>query len=366
MKYLFFFVHPSKFHVFRNTINGLLAKGHTIKVLITSKDVLEELVKTENWDYENIFPEGRKMKGVHAYLSAGINTVRTVYRLSKYLRKEKYDLFITDDLLVINGWYRKIPTILFQDDDVTAVPESKILHFFTDHILTQAYSNMGKYSHKKIPMYSFKELGYLYPSRFVPDYSVVEKFNPTKVDYFILRLVSLKSTHDTGKSGLNNDDVKRLLKILEKQGKVFITSERELPDDFEKYRINIPVNEISHALYFAKLLIADSQTMSAEAGVLGTPYIRYNDFVGRISYLEDLEQNYNLGYGIKIKDKDLLFKKVNELLSIEDIEMVWQQKRRKMLADKIDLTAYMIWLFENYPQSTDKIKEDPDFQLKFK
>ena len=365
-KYLFFLVHPSKFNVFRHTINYLISMGHTVKVLITSKDVLEDLVKTENWDYNNIFPEGRKMKGIPAYLSAGINTFRTVFRLFKYTNKEHYDLYITDDLLVINGWLKGVPTILLQDDDVTAVPESALLHYFTKHILTQEYSDMGKNSYKKIPMFAYKELGNLHPNKFTPNYAIVEKFNPIKEDYFILRLVSLKSTHDTGKNGLNDKDVERLISILEKRGKVFITSERELPMKFEKLRISLPVNEISHALYFAKLLIADSQTMSAEAGVLGTPYIRFNDFVGRISYLEDLEQNYKLGYGIMTKDKHLLFEKIDELLKIDNIKEIWKEKRAKMLSEKIDLTDYMIWLFENYPKSAEIIQKDPDYQNRFK
>ena len=45
MNYLFFFVHPSKFHVFKKTINHLKNNGHNVEILITSKDVLEELVK---------------------------------------------------------------------------------------------------------------------------------------------------------------------------------------------------------------------------------------------------------------------------------------------------------------------------------
>jgi predicted glycosyltransferase len=129
--------------------------------------------------------------------------------------------------------------------------------------------------------------------------------------------------------GLNDEEVLKLITLLENHGKVFITSERRLPDKFEKYRISIKVNEIAHALYFADLLIADSQTMSAEAGVLGTPYIRFNDFVGRISYLEELENKYKLGYGIKTKDKDLLFNKVNELLNTPNLKEAWKVKRTK-------------------------------------
>ncbi len=34
--------------------------------------------------------------------------------------------------------------------------------------------------------------------------------------------------------------------------------------------------------------------MIAEAAVLGTPSIRFNDFVGKLGYLEDLEHKYGL------------------------------------------------------------------------
>jgi predicted glycosyltransferase len=47
------------------------------------------------------------------------------------------------------------------------------------------------------------------------------------------------------------------------------------------------------------MYIGDSQTMTAEAAVLGTPAIRFNDFVGELSYLEELEYTFDLTYGIK-------------------------------------------------------------------
>lgn len=365
MNFLFFIVHPSKYHVFKNTINALKAKGHQCDIAITSKDVLENLIKNEGWDYINIFPEGRKIKGIPTKISAAINTIRTLTRLRKIVSRKKYDLFITDDLLVVNGKLKGIPSILFQDDDITAVPETKLLFHFASHILSPSVSNLGEYMFKKIPFLGYKELGGLHPNVFTPDCSIIEKFNPEKSSYFILRLVSLKATHDIGKSGLNNQDVLRLIKRLEKYGKIFITAERELPPEFEKYRIVIRPNDISHALYYAKFLISDSQTMSAEAGVLGTPFIRFNDFVDKISYLSELEHVYNLGIGIKTKDKELLFDKVEELLLNENLDEEWQIKRKKMLGDKIDLTNFMIWLFENYPNSISILKDNPDYQHRF-
>ena len=37
-----------------------------------------------------------------------------------------------------------------------------------------------------------------------------------------------------------------------------------------------------------------------------------------------------------------------------------------MLADKIDVTAFLVWFVENYPQSFQIMKENPDYQLRFK
>ena len=93
MRILFFFVHPSKYHVFKHTINALKEKGHKIDITITSKDVLEELVRNEGWEYTNIFPEGRKIEGIPTILGAGINLFKTIYRLHRYMRGKKYDLF---------------------------------------------------------------------------------------------------------------------------------------------------------------------------------------------------------------------------------------------------------------------------------
>jgi len=350
MRFLFFFIHPAYFHVFRNTINLLKQKGHKVDIVITSKDVLEELVLNEGWNYKNIFPNGRKIKWLPTYLSAFINLIVTIIRIEKYIFKKKYDLFVTDDLIGINGFIHSTPTILFQDDDVTAVPESFFQHIFSNKILSPRCSNMGFYNYKKIPFDGFKELGYLHPNKFNPDYSVVKRFNPSGKKYFVLRLVSLLATHDVGAKGLDDENVLKIISKLEKFGNVFITSERQLPEKFEKYRLKINVNEISNVLYFAEILISDSQTMSAESAILGTPYLRYNDFVGKISYLNELENKYELGYGFKTNQKDQLFDRLDELLSHDNLNKKYQTNRLKMIEEKVDLTDFMIKLFENYPR----------------
>jgi predicted glycosyltransferase len=104
----------------------------------------------------------------------------------------------------------------------------------------------------------------------------------------------------------------------------------------------IQPQDMHHVLAFADLYIGDSQTMAAEAGVLGTPFLRYNDFVGRISYLDDIENHYQLGFGIPGSQPGLLLRRLEELLAMEDRSRVWQERRGKMLQDKVDVATWML------------------------
>jgi len=106
--------------------------------------------------------------------------------------------------------------------------------------------------------------------------------------------------------------------------------------------------------------------MSVEAAVLGIPSLRYSSFAGRISVLEELEHVYNLTYGIKAGLESELISKLSRLLDIENLGQEFQRRRQKMLADKIDVTDFLVWFIENYPQSFKIMKQNPDYQWKFK
>jgi predicted glycosyltransferase len=369
MRFLFFFVHPSKYHLYRITINELIKRGHDVEIAITSKDVLEDLVKKEGWNYTNIFPQGRKIKGLPTYIGAGINTFRSIWRLLKLTRGKKYNLFLTDDLLTIAGRIKGVPTIHFQDDDLAAVPESVVLMKSCSYILAPAITDFGKYNYKKIGFEGFKASAYLHPNHFKINEDVLEKYGlkhgANNETYYIIRLVSLTATHDVGKTGITNEDCRKLISMLEKKGKVIITSERAVTEEFEKYRMNIQPEDMSHILAGASLFIGDSQTMSSEAGMLGIPYIRFNDFVGRLGYLNDLERNYKLGFGILTKDREKLFAKVEELLKIPDLKNEWKKRRENMLNKTVDLSKLQIWLYENYPDSIKKWKDNPSITETF-
>jgi predicted glycosyltransferase len=119
------------------------------------------------------------------------------------------------------------------------------------------------------------------------------------------------------------------------------------------------------ALFYATLFVSDTQTSTTEAACLGTPAIRCNSFVGSsdMSNFKELEEKYRLIFNYR--DSDMAIDKAVELLNMEDLKNNWHLKRDVLLKDKIDVTAFMTWLIENYPQSVVQIKQNPNLATTF-
>ncbi|MBQ7210877.1 MAG: hypothetical protein IJS05_08305 [Paludibacteraceae bacterium] len=222
---------------------------------------------------------------------------------------------------------------------------------------------------KTIHYHGFQKLAYLHPNQFSPNCDVVRRYNiDPQSPYFIFRFASLKAHHDDGVHGISTDVAQRLIDMLSPYGRIFITSERELEPQFEQYRLQISPLDIHHVMAFATLYIGDSQSMAVEAAMLGVPSLRFNDFVGekKIGVMEELEQVYGLTYGISSHEPQKLFAKITELLSIPNLKQEWQRRRDSMLADKIDVTAFFTWFVENYPESAKVMRNNPDYQWRFR
>ncbi len=365
--YLFYFIHPAKFHAFRITINTLIKNGHKVDVFIITKDIIEDLVKSEGWNYINIFPEGRRIKFLHTYLSAAINLVRTIYRLFKYMKGKKYDLIITDDLATIVGRIKRIPTIFFTYDDLKAVSESIILISTANHILCPSVAYMGPFNYKKIGYIGLKSLAHLHPNHFKHNITLLPKDLQIEAKkYFLIRCVSATSTHDVGKKGLDDELLISLIELLSKYGRVIINTQRDLPEALKKYVYPINKIDIAHYIYFSKIFISDSTTMCAEAAVLGVPSIEIDDWYNDFEQYKVLSNKYGLLRCFKPNQKNQIINYLEILLNNQNLEEEFNSKRKEFLENHIDLSTFMIWLFENYPYSLRTLKSNPNFQLNFK
>jgi predicted glycosyltransferase len=203
---------------------------------------------------------------------------------------------------------------------------------------------------KHIYYSGYKELAYLHPNVFKPDVSVLKDLGVEMGDpYIVLRFVSWRAHHDIGEQGIQ--DKTEIVKQLEQHGRVFISSESKLGEGLEKYELKVSPEKIHDVLYYAHLLFCDSQTMTTEAGVLGTPAIRCNSFVGAndMGNFIELENKYRLIYNFS--DENMALNFAVSLLEAPDIKEEWSKRQKNLLNDKIDVTAFLLWFVENYPQS---------------
>jgi predicted glycosyltransferase len=359
MKILFYLHHPAHFHLFKNVIRNL-SENHDLTILATKKDILENLLSNFGLQYTNVLPKGRKDNK----FSMALGLLKQDYRLLKINLRIRPDLLVGTSIEITHiGKLLNIPSVFVNEDDINVIPlVGKLAYPFAKTILVPIVCDVGKYRYKTSFYQGYHELAYLHPNHFIPDKSIISKYISSEQPFYILRFAKLKAHHDQGIKGIDADIARNLIKLLSPKGNIYITAERELEPEFEKYRMNINPLDIHHVMAFAALYIGDSQTMAAEAGVLGTPFIRYNDFVGRISYLAELENRYHLGFGIKPDNPEKLFSTVEDLLSTKNLKTVFQERRNIMLSEKIDTARFLTWFIEEYPISVDAMRNNSDVQ----
>ena len=361
-KFLFYLGHPAHFHLFKYTIKELHSKNYPVEIVIKKKDVLENLVQAQGWNYKNIYPKDRNENKVAILFSL----LKKDQELFKIVNQFKPSLMIgTSSEITHIGKIMNIPSLVVNEDDAEAVPFfAKLSYPLATNILVPSSCSVGRWREKTIFYEGYHELAYLHPKRIKLNNVIIKNEKDKKI--FFLRFAKLTAHHDEGKTGISDSLALEIVNKLKHYGNVYISSERELNEELDKYRITLPPSEILSFLSSCNLYIGDSQTMTAEAAVMGIPSIRFNDFVGKLSYLEELEHKYKLTYGIKTSEPDKFFKKLDELLSFPDLQEEWQKRKTKMLSDKIDVTGFFIWLVENYPDSKNKITNDPLFINNFK
>jgi hypothetical protein len=363
MKVLIDIGHPGHVHLFRNFYK-IFCKNDNVP-LITVRNIVSarKLLELYNLPYIEF---GNKSDSICGKL---FNQIKYDFRLRNIIDENKIDLAIGSSITIAHASrLAGCKSIVFDDDDDDVQPlMTKFGHPFANLIISPNVLT-GKRKNKKTIYYAgYHELAYLHPKRFIPDSSVLKEAGlSVNEKFFILRFNSFKAHHDIGVHGLSIENKRKLIHILSDFGKVFITTEREIDDEFGQYKISISPHKIHSFLAHSTLFVGDSQTMTSEAAVLGVPSIRSNSFVGRISYLEEEEHKYGLTFGFRPDQSDKMFEKIFELLNNPKLKEEWQDKRNKLLSDKIDVTEFYVWFVGNYPDSVRIMQKNPKYQYNFK
>lgn len=350
MRIVVFPITPAQVHTSRNITQMLESKGHQVKVIVREHDSTLELLDAHNIEYAVCGKAGRSK-----YLKYA-EALPQLVRAYIIARKFKPDVLFGfgAPTSFISLLLRK-PCFLLGDTDVKSMQTLFLTRNpFVKAIFTPLPFKLdlgGK--HLRLNMY--KELAYIHPNYFHPDSSIYEELGISKDDkYVILRFNAFDAVHDIGRRGFSLLNKYQLVRELEKYARVFISAEGSLPEDLEGFKLPIPYHRIHHALYYAQLLVCDTGTMATEAAILGTPSIHCSSAVGQFGNFIELEQKYDLIYCFREPHRAI--QKALELIQQPDLKEQWAKKRQRLLADKIDVTQFMVWFIENYPQSFEECR----------
>jgi predicted glycosyltransferase len=347
--------HPAHVHLFKNFVMEMRKKGHKVLLTCIDREFILYLLNLYNFDYYNF---GKHYKSISGKV---LGLVKNEFKMLIISLKFRPDLFLCHGSAkaAFTSLLLNKPHIAFED--TFNMEQVRLYLPFTDVILTGDYphTSLGK---KEIKYPGYHELAYLHPNVFTPDESVLEILGMKKGEkYAIVRFVAWEASHDIGHSGISYENKVKLVQTLSQHLRVFISSEKELPEELKKYQINIPPEQMHNALAFAHLFIGESGTMASESAVLGTPAIFINN--QHFGCIDD-QANYGLLFIYSESENDQIsaIKKAEEIAIKKNVKEDYLAKKEKMLADKIDVSAFLIWFIENYPESVKEVKRrDFDF-----
>ena len=359
-KIIFDIGHPAQVHHFKNVYWELEKRGWRCLFTAKEKEISIYLLEKYGLEYRKIGSSKKTMvkKVLHLFLNTFL-FFKTVIRFKPDLVFSRYSIYatyVTKILGISHVGFTDTETVRFLDHLTVPFVDLKI----TGNSYKKRLGNNHFFFNGNI------ELSYLHPKRFSYDDSILKILGVDNDEsYMIIRFVSWNIHHDMGLHGFNIDMKRKLVKEFSKYTKVLITSEERLPDELEPYRINIPPELMHHALAFASLLYGESATMASECACLGVPAIYLYD--RRIGYTDE-EEKYGLIYNYthSLEDQIASIEKGIDILTTPDIKNIWKERRQKFLDDKIDVTAFMVWIAENYPDCIDVLKKNRDFPDNFK
>lgn len=347
---IFYFGHPAQFLFVRNTLLGLNSHPSiTFKIIIKTKDVLEDLISSDALPYVNIFKRTRGNSKLSMVLSLAIRTLKVL----KIALKFKPTLFWGGDpSIAITSKLLKTDCIIVGEDDYKVIYKLANITFpYATALLFPNVCDVGPHKNKKIGYEGYMKLAYLHPSVFKYDQSILKKYVDVP-EFVLIRLSELKAYHDEGIGGFTEEILDKLIEFFtDKKLRFYISAEGKINSRYYEYIIKPKPADMIHILAGSSLFIGDSQSMTVEACMLGVPSVRFSDFSGKISVLEELEHKYNLTCGITSREVERLFLIVKELLNDKLRVQEFQKRRQRMLSEKINVSEFITNFITTYPTS---------------
>jgi uncharacterized protein len=333
--------HPAHFHFFKHAIADWQARGHDVLILSRDKDLTLKLLDEAGLTHYCLTKVRKGMLGL------GIELVQHSTGVWRALGKHRSQVVaaIGGTFIVHPARLRGIPSLVFYDTE-NATLSNRITYPAATRIFTpRAYRNNLGAKHERYNGY--QELAYLHPNRFTPDPAklAIEGLSPGDPFTFV-RLVAWGSHHDVHDFGVKN--IHEVARRLERYGRVLISSESPLPDDLKQYERKGRSSDVHHVMAYARLLFGESATMASESAQLGVPAI----FLSTSSrgYTDEEERCYQMVFnfnGERAVEGQAL-DCAESILSDPAYETTFRERHQRMMAEQIDVSAFIVDQVERY------------------
>jgi len=293
MRYIFFTNTPAHVHLYKHAVRRLQEAGHDVLVLGRDYGCTQALL--------SFYDLPHRIYGVCETTKYSLfrELPRHFWRILRETRRYDPDLvFGVGAYAAFAGTVSRSPVVLITDSEPVAVDQFASRHL-SDAILTP-YTFQKDLGATHFQFRGFKETAYLHPEVFEADESVREELGVGPDEQFaIVRLNAFGSHHDVSHGGFTEEQRRQLIERLSESVTVFVSDER---GDFDFSEVpaepfDAHPGRLHDALAESRLLVTDTQTMATEAGLLGTPVIRSNTFVG----------DSDMGNFLELADRGLVY-----------------------------------------------------------
>lgn len=340
MKILIDINHPAHVHYFKNFIKIMKKRGADVLVVARDRDMVISLLEAYNIEYVN------RGTGANGFVGKLIYMIKADIFMLRLALKFKPDLFLSfgtpyaaQTATLLNKFH-----IAITDNDYAGRFTYWSVVPFSKYIITSqsAFKNFGK---KHVKVDSNIKLLYLHPNYYRQlDKSYLNYLNIGENEkYIIVRFVAYNAYHDWSFGTLSVNQKVELICMLEGYGKVFISSESELPEELKKYSLKIPPTIIHDVIKNASFFIGQSGTMATEAALLGTPSVfiasKNENIDGVLKKFEDISMMRIVRYADKQIDE---IKQIVDDSNFRDKAKFYNSVVKPYIAEKIDLTDYLV------------------------
>ena len=335
MRFVIDVLHPIDSHIFHYFIDQLRGRGHQFLVTSRKKECAVELLDAFGIPQHVLSARG---KGLTGKLTELASRTRKFVKLVRPFDPD-YLISMTGPVIAAASPFLRARTLVLHDNEIPRLVNRAIARLSDAYIVPRGFTDtVGR---NQVRYEGYQQLAYLHPNVFRPDINVARKHGLSGDDPFIVvRFVELDAYHDVGERGFSYRAKAEVIRRLARHGRVVITSEEPLPQEFKRYQLAIPPQDMHHVLAFADLLVGESCTMASEAAILGTHAL----WIARSwrGVVNDLSSRYGLVHHFSDEQIDAALARAEALLAQPNRKADARMRADRLLSENVDLTAWLI------------------------